>query len=110
MRWPAATDAVLERSLPPKYVSDPEYVVGETEPALDLYAIVNQSPPAARKGDDRHGRRPAQEFRSVFARFRAFAAGPVATRCGPLGAASLRQAAGFSVQTGRRRPLELVTA
>ena len=43
-----ATDAVLERSLPPKYVSDPKYVVGETEPGLDVYAIVNQSPPAAR--------------------------------------------------------------
>ena len=43
-----ATDAVLERSLPPKYVSDPSYVVGETEPGLDVYAIVNQSPPAAR--------------------------------------------------------------
>ena len=45
----AATDAVLERSLPPKYVSDPKYVVGETEPGLDVYAIVNQSPPAARE-------------------------------------------------------------
>ena len=44
-----ATDAVLERSLPPKYVSDPEYVVGETEPGLDVYAVVNQSPPAARE-------------------------------------------------------------
>ena len=43
-----ATDAVLERSLPPKYVSDPKYVVGETEPGLDLYAVVNQSPSAAR--------------------------------------------------------------
>ena len=45
----AATDAVLERSLPSKYVSDPKYVVGETEPGLDVYAIVNQSPPAARE-------------------------------------------------------------
>jgi hypothetical protein len=44
-----ATDAVLERSLPPKYVSDPKYVVGETEPGLDLYADVNQWPPAARE-------------------------------------------------------------
>ena len=44
-----ATDAVLERSLPPKYVSDPKYVVGETEPGLDVYAVVNQSPPAARE-------------------------------------------------------------
>jgi hypothetical protein len=44
-----ATDAVLERNLPPKYVSDPEYVLGETEPDLDLYAVVNQSPPVARE-------------------------------------------------------------
>jgi hypothetical protein len=43
-----ATDKALERSLPSKYVSDPEYVLGETEPGLDLYAVVNQSPPAAR--------------------------------------------------------------
>lgn len=44
-----ATDTVLERNLPPKYVSDPAYVLGETEPDLDLYAVVNQSPPAARQ-------------------------------------------------------------
>jgi hypothetical protein len=44
-----ATDKVLERSLPSKYVSDPEYVLGETEPGLDLYAVVNQSSPAARE-------------------------------------------------------------
>lgn len=45
----AATDGVLERSLPPKYVSDAEYVLGETEPGLDLYAVVSQAPPATRE-------------------------------------------------------------
>jgi len=43
----AATDSVLERSLPPKYVSDPAYVLGETEPDLDLYDVLNNSPPPA---------------------------------------------------------------
>ena len=41
-----ATDAVLEHSLPRKYVSDPDYVLGETEPGLDLYAVVQRSPAA----------------------------------------------------------------
>jgi len=44
-----ATDKVLEQSLPRKYVSDPDYVLGETEPGLDLYRVLNQSPPAARE-------------------------------------------------------------
>lgn len=43
-----ATDKVLEQSLPGKYVSDPAYVLGETEPGLDLYDVLNQSPPPAR--------------------------------------------------------------
>jgi hypothetical protein len=45
----AATDRVLEQSLPPKYVSDQNYVLGETEPDLDLYALLEQSPQAARR-------------------------------------------------------------
>jgi len=44
-----ATDRVLEQSLPRKYVSDPGYVLGETEPALDLYDVLNQSPPLAQE-------------------------------------------------------------
>lgn len=43
-----ATDKVLEQNLPGKYVSDPAYVLGETEPGLDLYDVLNQSPPPAR--------------------------------------------------------------
>jgi len=44
-----ATDRTLEQSLPSKYVSDPAYVLGETEPGLDLYGVLNQSPPANRE-------------------------------------------------------------
>ena len=44
----AVTDAVLEQSLPRKYVSDPGYVLGETESGLDLYALLAQSAPASR--------------------------------------------------------------
>jgi len=43
-----ATDKVLEQNIPPRYVSDPEYVLGETDPALDLYRTLDDSPPAAR--------------------------------------------------------------
>jgi len=43
-----ATDRVLEQSLPRKYVSDPDYVLGETEPGLDLYGVLSNSPPPAR--------------------------------------------------------------
>jgi len=43
------TDRVLEQGLPPKYVSDPAYVLGETEPGLDLYGVVNKSPPAVQE-------------------------------------------------------------
>jgi hypothetical protein len=44
-----ATDRVLEQSLPRKYVSDSGYVLGETEPELDLYGVLNKSPPPARE-------------------------------------------------------------
>jgi hypothetical protein len=44
-----ATDRVLEQSLPRKYVSDSDYVLGETEPKLDLYGVLNESPPPARE-------------------------------------------------------------
>lgn len=43
-----ATDSVLELSLPAKYVSDPAYVLGETEQGVDIDRILNQSPPQAR--------------------------------------------------------------
>jgi hypothetical protein len=44
-----ATDRVLEQSLPRKYVSDPAYVLGETEPELDLYDVLSKSPPPTRE-------------------------------------------------------------
>ncbi|MES2047124.1 MAG: hypothetical protein V4447_01890 [Pseudomonadota bacterium] len=37
-----ATDAVLEHVLPTKYISDPLYVLGETEPDLNLFAVMSQ--------------------------------------------------------------------
>ena len=40
-------DEVLERELPWKYTSDPAYVFGETEPAVDLVAVVAASGTAA---------------------------------------------------------------
>lgn len=43
-----ATDSVLELNLPAKYVSDPAYILGETEPGVDIYRILDQSPPEAR--------------------------------------------------------------
>ena len=43
----ATSDRVLEQSLPAKYVSDPAYILGETELEPDLHGVVNQSPPAA---------------------------------------------------------------
>ena len=42
-----ATDSVIALSLPAKYVSDPAYVLGETEPGVDIYRLLEQSPPAA---------------------------------------------------------------
>jgi hypothetical protein len=42
-----ATDGVLEQSLPRKYVSDPAYVLGETEPELDLYDVLNNKKAAS---------------------------------------------------------------
>jgi hypothetical protein len=44
-----ATDRVLEQSLPRKYVSDPAYVLGETDPELDLYDVLNKSSAPARE-------------------------------------------------------------
>ena len=40
-------DAILERELPWKYTSDPAYVFGETEPDVDLVAVVAASGTAA---------------------------------------------------------------
>ncbi len=44
-----ATDRVLEQSLPGKYVSDSGYVLGETEPGLDLFGVLDKSSPPARE-------------------------------------------------------------
>ena len=43
-----ATDKALEQNLPARYVSDPGYILGETEPGLNLYRVLDESPPAAR--------------------------------------------------------------
>jgi hypothetical protein len=42
-----AADRTLERRLPAKFVSDPAYVVGETEVGLDLFVLVKTLPPTA---------------------------------------------------------------
>ncbi|MEP7057654.1 MAG: hypothetical protein ABI809_07765 [Caldimonas sp.] len=42
-----ALDRTLEARLPRKYISEPSYVFGETEPDLDLLAVVAQAGPAA---------------------------------------------------------------
>ena len=41
-----ALDALLAEHLPRKYTSDPGYVLGETEPGVDLLAVVASSGPA----------------------------------------------------------------
>jgi hypothetical protein len=43
-----ATDAMLEQVLPTKYISDPRYVLGETEPDLNLLTVVKNLTPAQR--------------------------------------------------------------
>jgi hypothetical protein len=42
----AATDATLEQILPYKYISDPNYIFGETEAEIDLFSLLNQAPTA----------------------------------------------------------------
>lgn len=42
----AATDAALEQLLPAKYISDPGYILGETEANLDLFSVLNTLTPA----------------------------------------------------------------
>ncbi len=42
-----AVDATLEQTLPRKYISDPAYVFGETEPEIDLNALLAKSAPQA---------------------------------------------------------------
>ncbi len=44
-----ATDAALEKILPAKYISDPRYVFGETEPEIDLFALVATFTPEQQK-------------------------------------------------------------
>ncbi|TFW05331.1 phospholipase [Oxalobacteraceae bacterium OM1] len=39
-----ATDAVLEHSLPSKYISDPAYTMSETEAQADLYSVATAMP------------------------------------------------------------------
>jgi len=41
-----ALDDLLARNLPRKYTSDPSYVLGETEPGVDLLAVVANAGPA----------------------------------------------------------------
>ena len=41
-----ALDALLAANLPHKYTSDPAYVLGETEPGVDLLAVVASAGPA----------------------------------------------------------------
>ena len=41
-----ATDAMLEHVLPTKYISDPGYVLGETEPDLNLLTVVKKLTPS----------------------------------------------------------------
>ena len=40
-----ATDAALEQLLPEKTISDPHYVFGETEPEIDLFAVLAAASP-----------------------------------------------------------------
>jgi hypothetical protein len=40
-------DATLVAALPPRYTSDPSYIVGVTEPDLDLYAVLGKANPSA---------------------------------------------------------------
>jgi hypothetical protein len=44
-----ALEATLVASLPSKYTSDPTYVFGETEPGVDLHAVVGRSGAAAQQ-------------------------------------------------------------
>jgi hypothetical protein len=41
-------DAALVAALPPRYTSDPSYILGVTEPSLDLYAVLAKSDTATR--------------------------------------------------------------
>ena len=42
-------DAALESALPPRVVSDPDYVIGKTEPDLDLFARLGAASPERRQ-------------------------------------------------------------
>ncbi|MDQ2734718.1 MAG: phospholipase [Pseudomonadota bacterium] len=46
-------DAALVAALPPRYTSDPAYIVGVTEPDLDLYAAMAKAGPSARAALER---------------------------------------------------------
>jgi hypothetical protein len=41
-----ALDAALEAALPARYIADPAYVFGTTEPDVDLYSVVTRAGPA----------------------------------------------------------------
>ncbi|WP_324101267.1 hypothetical protein [Noviherbaspirillum sp.] len=43
-----ATDAALEHAIPPKYISDPSYVMTASGTDVDLYALLSAGPDAAR--------------------------------------------------------------
>ncbi|MDR3453609.1 MAG: hypothetical protein P4L96_12565 [Rhodoferax sp.] len=42
--WADRTDRMLEHALPAKYISDPAYVFEQTEPAIDLFAVLQRAP------------------------------------------------------------------
>jgi len=44
-----ATDAALERGVPPKYISDPDYVMSASGEDVDLHALISAGTPAARE-------------------------------------------------------------
>lgn len=48
-----AIDAALVAALPPRYTSDTSYVVGVTEPGLDLYAVAARSSASSRQSLER---------------------------------------------------------
>ena len=42
--WADRTDHMLEEALPAKYISDPAYVFEQTEPDIDLFAVLKSAP------------------------------------------------------------------
>lgn len=42
--WADRTDRMLEHALPARYISDPAYVFEQTEPDIDLFAVLQRAP------------------------------------------------------------------